>query len=84
MEHKDTHEIKRRDNKQLWAQIKISHLEKKEAALQRLFRERSKCVVHYSFAVQEKAKEFVLYSVAVINRINGQAAEVPYCFLSYC
>lgn len=60
-------------------------LEEKVDVLQKLFKEYlHSYAVHYSFAVQEKAREFILYSAAAINRINGLAAEIPYCFLSYC
>lgn len=60
-------------------------LEEKVDVLQKLFKEYlHSCTVHYSFAVQEKAREFILYSAAAINRINGLAVEIPYCFLSYC
>lgn len=59
--------------------------EEKVDVLQKLFKEYlHSCAVHYSFAVQEKAREFILYSAAAINRINGLAVEIPYCFLSYC
>lgn len=57
---------------------------RKRGCSSKAFRGISTCAAHYSFAAQEKAKEFILYSAGAINRINGLAVEIPYCFLSYC
>jgi len=58
--------------------------QRKRGCSSKAFQGTRTCAAHYSFAAEEKAKEFILYSEGAINRINGLAAEIPYCFLSYC